>query len=490
MSAPGGGWMRSAVANVSVMLPYHAVDSLLVFLYTMLIARSLGAHDFGLFATGVAIGALLFLVMDFGSSILVVRDVASNRPVASALKSAMVMKLLVTLGLGVMSGLMGIGRISWSPLLALFGLLCAAEGMRSLLTHLQAVLLGQNRTPAVAVIGLLEKATVLAVITAWILWGGTLTLTAVGLALLVGRSAPALIGVLLTREVWSGGSIHPSHAIRYSISSRQVGLFVFSERLLIYCLPILISVGAGMAATGQFQAAFKVLLAPVSFFTAFASALYPVVAGMGAAPRAQTRRTVSLGLLIVCAAACWFGLLLLFQGGSIVLLVFGESFRPAGALLQALAPVAVLFGIWQFCLHVLTGLNHERVVLRASFACTLTVCVLTPILGALAGLRGIPPALLAGFTLASLAYLPFLFRQRLVDLAILRPIPLLTAAMVTMGGLFLAQFWVPISPLRGAFLTCGILTALLPTAMLLFGALPIEPLRVALRGRFSPEMQE
>ena len=474
-------WRNGAVTNVSVLVPYHAVDSLLVFLYTMLIARGLGVAPFGLFVTAVSIGAMLFLLLDFGCTLAVVRDVASGHPINSALKSSIWIRAAIVsaLGLAALAGPLG---LPLSRTVGLFLLLAASEGLRSVQVLAQAALLGQKRPVAVSVVNATEKIGILLPVAASIWLTGTLSLEATALSFLAGRLVSGGAAVVLARPIWRGGRISPHAAVAYAFSSRHLGLFLVSERSLAYSLPILLTLSAGIAATAQFQAAFKIVLLPISFFTSFASAVYPVVAGMKATKPHELRSGISYGFVATLVFAAGCGLLYAFAANPLVILVFGEAYQPAATILLELVPVILLSAMWQFSLYVLTALGQDRIVLRSSALATFSIAGLVLLLGSLVGMHAAPLALIAGFSLSAFNYIPALLRHQLLDVRLVNPSGLAAAVVLSASCVFTAQWLWPREGLASILFTAFCLLLLFPVGLILFRVVRTEWLRAGSRG--------
>jgi O-antigen/teichoic acid export membrane protein len=171
-------------------------------------------------------------------------------------------------------------------------------------------------------------------------------------------------------------------------------------------------------------------------------------------------------------AAAGASILMVLIGEPLAHLIFGEQYRPAGALLRSLAPVLVLCSIWQFSLHVLTALGQERLVLRSSILSSGSIALLTLLLGPSFGLESIPLALIAGFATAAMYYLPALFRGGLVDLRRIRPVGLSGAAVLSILCLLTTRSWWPPEGVVSVLAPAGLLIVVFPASLALFRVLP------------------
>lgn len=420
--------------NVGVLVPYHALDSLLVLLYTLLTARGLGVEGFGLFATGVSVGATFFLLADFGLTLATTRNVAAGRASSTVLRTALVARFSAALALGSSALLASWLTPEWAVLPVLLGL-AAGEALRSAQQLGQGILMGHQAAARVALSNALEKAGILLPLALLTLLQGRLSLVSVTLSYAVGRIPAALFAATASRDTWQAGALDWRAMLAGTIATRHIGMFMLSERAIAYALPLMLTLGAGVEATALFQAAFKMVLLPVSFFTALSAALYPALARYGAREAGDLDPTLGLALRGSVAFALGWVSLFILSGPDLIEVTFGSAFAAAAPLLRLLLPYLVLSALWQMSLYYLTATGVERVVRDASLLGSLLaaglVLLLAPWLGAAAAPGALATALLAGLTLA-LVRSP---RLR-AGLAGARPwvALLLVSAVTTLGG--------------------------------------------------------
>lgn len=392
MSGIGG-----TTRTVGVLLPYHAVDSLLVFLYTLLTARGLGVEGFGLFATGVSMGATLFLLADFGLSFATTRDVAAGRASAPVLRTALAARITAALVLGVCALLMVTVAPHWSALAVVLGL-AAGEALRSAQQLGQAILLGQHAAGRVALSNALEKLGILLPLALLTVRQGRLSLASVALAYGLGRIPAVLYSAAASSSTWRGRGLDLRAMANHTLATRHVGMFLVSERAIPYSLPLLLTLTTGVEATALFQAAFKMVLLPVSFFTALSAALYPTLARLDSRQDGDLDTVLGLALRgSVTFALGWVALFILC-GPALIELVFGAAFAPAGRLLLLLLPYLVLSAVWQMSLYVLTAMGTERVVRNSSLLSVVLAAVTVILLGPGLGASAAPVALAVALT--------------------------------------------------------------------------------------------
>ena len=181
-------------------------------------------------------------------------------------------------------------------------------------------------------------------------------------------------------------------------------MFVVSERAIPYSLPVLLTLGTGVEATALFQTALKMVLLPVSFFTALSAALYPTLARLDSRRDGDFDAVLGLALRGSVTFALGWSALFILSGPAIIEWVFGSAFTPAAPLLLLLLPYLVLSALWQMSLYALTATGDERMVRDASLLSALlaavTVLLLAPGLGAVAAPLALALALSGALGLA------------------------------------------------------------------------------------------
>ncbi len=147
---------------------------------------------------------------------------------------------------------------------------------------------------------------------------------------------------------------------------------------------VLLGVLANYETVGVFQLALRLIMAAQFIPMAFASALYPRLAGGGWNP--NNRRNLLHGLCgVIVLGLMGCGFLLIFNG-PVSRLIYGAAAHQVGPVLKSMAPLLPVRFAALFVATVLTAVGRERAVLRTMIAGTIvgliTDALLIPRLGA------------------------------------------------------------------------------------------------------------
>ena len=448
----------------------YVVDSLLVFVYTLLLARALGPAGFGLFSAAWGAALALFLLVDMGTSLLVIRETAAGTLLRSEYgimaKTRGIAAILLALTLGVSAR--AIHPDSQLPLV--MGLLAIGEGLGSLTSLSISLLRGRSRFGAVLAITTAEKVIIIAsllLLAAWAGKGMTPLLASVGLVAgrVVGLIAATLISwsetARLTGTAEALGWVEPYR------KARSLGSFLIVERGTAYVIPLLVVWTSGAQAAGIFLAALKIILVPISLLSALALGLYPIFSELAAEKRSQVALLFCLALkvgLVVAAAAV---ILIECAPDLLVRVIFGASYAPrSGPTLSLLAPMVALGAIWQLSLYLLCASGREKQALAATLVSSVASLILISILGFRYGASGCAAGLVAGSVIGLISYWP-----RLRELGFDGNATRLLAppAIGIMAGLILCRLLVERLGFAGLLASITFVLTVVPFAALRFG---------------------
>lgn len=90
--------IRTIARNTSLLFVSQVISIFLVFIYTVLIARYLGAEGYGILSFALAFSGIFTILSDLGLSTLTVREVARNKSLASKyLNNSLLIKLILSI---------------------------------------------------------------------------------------------------------------------------------------------------------------------------------------------------------------------------------------------------------------------------------------------------------------------------------------------------------------------------------------------------------
>ncbi len=380
---------RAISRNAAALLAGRIVTQLLTALFTIVLARRLGAAGFGAYAFVVAVVFLANVVTTFGTDMVLIRDVAggSGRPRWEA-------ALAVQLGLSIVAI-----ALAWlfAPLAA--GLSSgAADALRiyslslipaAVFSVCAALLRGLGRMGTYASLGVATASAQLAIL--WLLPPGS-ALVAVMAALLAVQIAAAVLAWALCARTFAPLRRSPRTSaddvlemVRATGTLGTLGLLGMAYQRV----PILVLAAvAGPTATGWFASASKIVEASKVGHVALFGAAYPAMVEAHARGGSETdglawsRRAAFGGGALISAV-------LVVAAPNVVRVLFGSSFAPAAPALAILAASLLpsVLSIYQSL--DLVARHREAATLRAQLASLLAllglVAVLVPTFGWIGG---------------------------------------------------------------------------------------------------------
>ncbi len=149
-------------------------------------------------------------------------------------------------------------------------------------------------------------------------------------------------------------------------SGWPIGLSQISWAALWYFATIFLGLWVAGSSLGHFTAAHRIVLALHTFVWMYFYNLLPAICRTAAAPGEDIERLLSPSLALTSWAGGLGRCLVTFLADDIVVLAYGEAYRPAGRLLAVLiwaVPVALASGHYRYAL---IACDHERVEFRAN----------------------------------------------------------------------------------------------------------------------------
>jgi O-antigen/teichoic acid export membrane protein len=387
----------------------YVVDSLMVFTYTLLLARFLGPAGFGMFSAAWGVAIAIFLCVDLGTSLLVIRETAAGSLLRAQYGSIVRVRLAAALTLPfLLAGISYAVRANSEFALAI-GFLALGEGLASLTNLSMALLRGKSRVGTVLAITSTERLTI--VISLLVIAGQSkpgLSLLAASVGFVAGR----LVGLVTALSLsWAeflrlprGGGIAAGWLAPYR-KAQSLGSFLIVERGTASLIPLLIAWSAGTQTAGIFQAALKIVLVPISLLSALALGLYPIFSELVQARRSQVAPLFILALKSGLVLAAIAVVLIAGVPGFLVQVVFGSQYAAqSGPALRLLAPLVALGAIWQLSLYLLCASGRERLALGASIVTSVASLTLIAVFGKLYGAPGCAIGLVAGSSIGLISY--------------------------------------------------------------------------------------
>lgn len=339
------------------LLSAEAVMRAFAVIASVVTVRSLRPAGFGAFTYALAFAGIVGIVVDFGLSLLLIRDV-SARPEHS---SRLLGSTLVTIGF------VGAFAFALASLLAFSGIVSGPASSAALMIAFaaaaadavgmafEATLTGHGRAGLLPVVRTIRGGTLVGAVAVVAIWHaspeGFLVASLIGSLAGAGAAAGAcVLRAVRPSFAWARGDLA-------SLVRRAFPFALLAASYLLYSRIDLVMLGLidGPTAAGQYGVATRVLemalVIPIFFGSAFLATISHGVGGKLASAPTHDRisRALKAGLLIGVP----FSFCLALAGPWIVVVVAGHSYAPAGELLTRLSPVVALVS----CYGVLSNLQ-------------------------------------------------------------------------------------------------------------------------------------
>ena len=362
--APRSQKRPTVTANTAILTGYTVFETVVVFLFTVVVARYLGTQEFGRLGFALSYALLFSVLSDPGISIAMTKLVATSDPDRQSRFVANGLALRLVLSAAVF--LVSLVPFAFSPYMRqIFGLvlvIVVSELLRNLAIFLCFVFRGHQQNKYEAISMGVER--VGSLVAGWILLHMGFRTFTVALVYLGARLASLLVAIAIYRSRFDWTAPHFDRGVLESIrlQTYPLAVLVICERANMYLPPILVTWFAGELATGIFQAAFKAVMPAVLLCTAVAASLYaPMAARFAIDPAESARlyRSGTRGLLHLLLPSAVLTLLLPRQ---IVLLLYGPEYLAAAPVLQLLTPYFVSIVFVAVNHLFLPAIEHQRVV--------------------------------------------------------------------------------------------------------------------------------
>jgi O-antigen/teichoic acid export membrane protein len=338
---------NTVMANTAVLAGYAAFEMVVVFLFTVLLARYLGAQEFGRLGFALSYALLFSVLSDPGISIAMTKLVATSQ----GDRQSMVVGTGLALRLMLSGAIFGVSLVPFAfsaYMRESAGLIVAvmiSEHLRNLALYLCCVFRGHQRNEYEALTLSVERIGCL--LAGWILLRAGFGTYAIGLLYLFARLASlgVAISIYARRFVSPTLNLNRDMLQRIRTETYPLAVLVICERVNIYLPPILVTVIAGQYATGIFQAAFKAVMPALMLSTAVAGSLYAPMASRFTQDPAASARLYHAGVRGLLHLLLPVAVITILLPQQVILVLYGAEYLPATTALRWLTPyfVSVIF---------------------------------------------------------------------------------------------------------------------------------------------------
>jgi O-antigen/teichoic acid export membrane protein len=323
-----------------VSLSVRFVSTMLMFI---IIARSFGVETFGMFTYAVTLCTVFLALIDYGYNLYIVKEISASPHVTvqladSALTGKVVLTLAATIGVALTMLVQAPAReVALLVPIVWLGTIAYSFGY-----FFNMLFRAQNRFNFEAYPTLLFSVTqlLLVAIACWMGYG----IEIVGGAYLVARLLYVMVSYVLVRK--HIGGILPRVRIAEALHSIR-GTFSYGFHSIVAVVffqvdTLILSWYRGDTEVGYYQAPMRLITACMIVYDVVVSGFLPVISRSFKENRPEfIRRGVALQKYMT-VLGCLLGCGLFFYRQELIRIVYGASFEPSIAILEALAVVIAL----------------------------------------------------------------------------------------------------------------------------------------------------
>jgi O-antigen/teichoic acid export membrane protein len=391
--------------------------------FTILLARGLGASAFGQYAFIASLMLVGNVLTTFGTDMHLVREIAATDDL-SDLSPALLIQLILA-GLFIGSIFLSVSLLQDRVEAAALRIYSLSLIPLAFYTVFTTALRGLQRMRAYSLLSVASM--LLQVLAAAWIFRAHAGLPEVATALLVVQVLAAIMAALLclgasapVRLTWRVPRAAILHMVRASALVALLGILgIVYQRLALLLLPAL----AGPSQAGWYSAAGRIVEAAKIGHVSVFTALYPAMAQFRRAGDDAWRGSFLRPALLLLAAAMLGSAALWLLAPFLVPLLFGREFSSGVPALRVLAWMLIPYAVNSFLTLAFLARGEERSVLRALGASLLVLLALTAWWAPARGAQGAAWAALGAEALQSVVLIGIDLRRTRVLAAILRPEP-------------------------------------------------------------------
>jgi O-antigen/teichoic acid export membrane protein len=344
-------------------------------------ARKLGAEDFGSFIFALSLSSVVLIAAGFGMDAFMTREIAKNRDsVHVLLSNVMVLKGSMLFALiGVLGGIVLIGPYSAGTRIAVV-VVGAGVAVEMLSATLHSVAQGFERME-VGAVGLVVQRTLTAIVgIAVVIAGGGLI--AAALVFLGGSVVGYVVTmVYLRRVVRIEFRPNRSQFMEVLKVSAPIGVAVLMFTVLLRLDATLISflTHGDQAEVAHYGAAYRLIDATMFVPWVFSAAMLPWVARQSEQDSEVLARGSAVGLKLLVAFLMPIGIGYVVFAPSLIDILYGSGFKDAIVPLRFLGMMTVLYAVNAYASSVLIA-RHQPAVFARGIAFVLVLNLILNVL--------------------------------------------------------------------------------------------------------------
>lgn len=354
---------RRILANTAYRLLADVASKVASVVFFIVMARELGASQFGVFTFGLSFALLVTTPGDFGQDAVLTREVARDRGLLNRyFANTVAIKLVLSsaalvIAIGVASAL---GMDAETREVTI--LLGVAVVLEQLMSTCFATYQAYERLQYIPVALISQRFLTAGVGVAALLWGaGVVTVSAIYLAGAILGLALAL-GLLVTRVARPRFSVEPRVWWPLMQAALAIGLAGVFAVVMFRVDTTMLAIFTSKAVVGEYGAAYRLLETTLFLGWSVGTAVYPVFSRLSPSsePRVGFLFDRSLKLVVALTLPLAAGALVLAD--PLIQALFGAGYDQAPRALQLLAPTIALYPVSYLAGYLLISQNRQRVL--------------------------------------------------------------------------------------------------------------------------------
>jgi len=323
------------------------------FLVTVLAARLLSDHGFGIFSLGTTLGCMAAVVADFDIALHVAREVALSKDQARNILGFWLRVRLATSAAMLVAAAIGLaqtGSVETGTALWLFVLVYVVSGLIEFLYYFYR---GLSRSDLESTMTLWHRFGMLVLAAAALAWVPDVTTLALGMLIpgVVALAISLRLAFVLSREARTSGDL-PAQSFLTDVMPIGVGIVL--SALYFRIDVFLIEMWKGIEAVAAYNAVFRLVEALRLFPAAVLAVMLPALC------RASNMKPLSMVALAVTGFAVAVSAVLWVLAGRIVPLVYGQSYAGAAPAFRILLLSFPLMSLNYALTQQLVAWNGQR----------------------------------------------------------------------------------------------------------------------------------
>jgi len=358
---------RRIFKNTAALASADIFTRLMRFALAIVIARTLGAAGYGIYAFAFSFAEVYGVVSDFGMSNLIIRDTSRDKKYLSRYLGniLLVETVLSLIAFGFLFVL--VGAMNLPPEKAIIVYIAVISYILTNLAQiLRATFKAHEKMEYDALLNVAQQSitVILGVLVLYFGYG----LIALALAFVIGSLVNLVASLVLVSTKFTKPKFALSRRFLNYLGKEvpSFGLIVFFTLIYYDISTVLLSFISGDAATGWFNAAYAMSLALTFLPAAFMGALFPVISTLHVSSRDLTKTAYneSFRYMVILGLPLAFGTTVLAD--KIIDIIYGAQFHNSAVVLQIVIwSITILF--LNFVLTTtLTSINLQRVVMYAT----------------------------------------------------------------------------------------------------------------------------